>query len=645
MRTDYLKWDAESIQELLRRKLTESGLYTDQLYPGSDTKILIDLFAWTFDVLTYIMNNAAADSLFDDTQLYENLNRIVKLLSYNPHGYLTSSTQFKINANPQLDINAKTRLPDTCTIPMFTSIDTGKTDIYGNSIKYSFVEDFTFNVYTSINGTTYTSQVITPKTWPTLYNGEFKKYFTLFVSSGIPYEVFTLTGVNPNNEESPIYIDHNNFHVYVEKIDESTGERIITEYTRVDNLILEAAYNDTVYELRLNENKEYTIKFGDNIHGKKLEAGSKIHVIYLQSNGEYGKIDAGEVLINSLTLNISGFESYTEFLNVCFNGFDHFKQNYASLFINNGLFIQTCNKLQISNIDASSEPQTYETIESIKENAPSAFRIGGRLVTESDYETYIMQNYGDRIHDIWVCNNATYCTLFYQWLKKYNQLNIDIRKYYYRYADACDFNNIYLWLKSSYSGNVSDSDLSMITDDCNRIKSATVELVPCNAIETYFIPFVDHPTYKFDINETKLTADWKPPVKIVIEKKPNTYVNNEQIKEQINKIIIDYFSLNVQTLGNIINISELYKQLINLGYIESIKTVNIPEDDPYNTYSVDGLSFACFSPTPVNGKDFEIFTHVKKLQPFQFAVLYTDTLINLIEIENDDTFNVTNTGF
>ena len=59
MNTDYLKWDAESIQELLRRKLTESGLLTDQLYPGSDTSIIIDLFAWTYDVLTYILNNSS----------------------------------------------------------------------------------------------------------------------------------------------------------------------------------------------------------------------------------------------------------------------------------------------------------------------------------------------------------------------------------------------------------------------------------------------------------------------------------------------------------------------------------------------------------------------------------------------------------
>ena len=64
---DYLRWDAASIQQLLRRKLLESNIYTDQLYPGSDTKILIDLFKYiennlgvyhkTKDMLLMVMNN------------------------------------------------------------------------------------------------------------------------------------------------------------------------------------------------------------------------------------------------------------------------------------------------------------------------------------------------------------------------------------------------------------------------------------------------------------------------------------------------------------------------------------------------------------------------------------------------------------
>ena len=391
MRTDYLRYDAASLQEYLRLKLTEAGVYDGQLYPGSDTKLLMDLFAWTFEVLTYMLNNTAANSLFADTEVYENMNRLVKLLSYNPRGYLTAYSQFNIQTNPELALTTKTRLADTCTIPKFTSIDTGKTDKYGNAIKYVFTEDYTFNTYSSLanNSSKISSTVVTPQQWPLLYNGEFKKYGLVFTSTGTPNEVYTLAGLTPDIVDNPVYIDHNNFHVYVEYLDSKDGTRKVDEYNQVDNLILDAAFDDKSFELRLNENKEYTIKFGDDVHGTKLKEGSKIHVVYLRSNGEDGKIDANELTVNGITLNIEGFSNSIEFLDICFNGFDNFRANYASIFMNQGLFVQECNKLILSNINASTEPQTYEDVTSIRENAPVAFRTGNRLITEYDYKTYI----------------------------------------------------------------------------------------------------------------------------------------------------------------------------------------------------------------------------------------------------------------
>lgn len=632
MKYDYLRWDAQSIQELLRRKLLESGILTDQLYPASDVKILIDLFAWTFDVLTYILNNSAADVLFNDTQLYENMNRIVKLLSYSPHGYLTCSSPFMIKLNTNQDFDA-----DICTIPKFASIDTGKTDKYGNPIKYSFVEDFTF--------TKYNSSIVTPVTWPVLYNGEFKQFDVVFVASSIPYETFTMSGINPNDEDNPKYVDHNHFHIYIESIDEKNGKIIYTEWKQVRNLVLDGTYNDKIFELRLNENKEYTIKFGDNIHGAQLNRGDKIHIIYLQSNGEEGKIDTGEVSENVLSLDVDGFSGTDQLIDMCFEGFENFKRTYSSLFLLNGLVIQTCNKLVLTNINESTLPQGYEDVDSIRENAPNMFRLGNRLVTEGDYTTYILNNYKDRIHDIYVCNNTTYTTNFFQWLNIYGKLNIDIRKYYYRFADACDFNNIYLWMKPTYEGQITDSDLNIIVDDCNKIKSATSELVPCSAIETYFIPYVEHPEYPLKILETQLDADWNPPIKIILNKKTNTYINNEQLKEMVNNIFIDYFSLENQKLGNMVNISEIYKKIIETGYVESVQTENIPEENPNNVWVEDGLSFACYTPLIINGQDFEVFKFSKKLQPFQFAKLYSKTLLNLIEVRNEGTYNITNTGF
>jgi predicted metalloendopeptidase len=74
-----------------------------------------------------------------------------------------------------------------------------------------------------------------------------------------------------------------------------------------------------------------------------------------------------------------------------------------------------------------------------------------RGATENDYKTYILSNYKNRIHDIFVCNNTTYITLFYNWLYRYGKLNMDIRKQNYRFTDTCDFNNVYLWMKPLYN--------------------------------------------------------------------------------------------------------------------------------------------------------------------------------------------------
>lgn len=127
-------------------------------------------------------------------------------------------------------------------------------------------------------------------------------------------------------------------------------------------------------------------------------------------------------------------------------GNEKFKQIYHALFSLNGLFVSSCDKLTFTNIQESSIPSSYENSAEIKEYAPFKFRMGNRLVTISDYTQYIKNTFKNIINDIYVCNNATYTTVFYQWLLKYDKLNIDIRKNNYKYSDACDFNNIYLWM-------------------------------------------------------------------------------------------------------------------------------------------------------------------------------------------------------
>ena len=66
--------------------------------------------------------------------------------------------------------------------------------------------------------------------------------------------------LNPNIELAPVFIDHKNFHVYVETINPDDGEITYTEWKRVDNLVQESQYDSTDFELRLDENKNYTLR-------------------------------------------------------------------------------------------------------------------------------------------------------------------------------------------------------------------------------------------------------------------------------------------------------------------------------------------------------------------------------------------------
>ena len=85
--TDYLRFSAYSIKDLITRKLSDNSKFTDQIYEGSNLAILIDIVSYMYQCLMYNLNNAAAESMWSDTQIYENINRLCKFIGYNPKGW------------------------------------------------------------------------------------------------------------------------------------------------------------------------------------------------------------------------------------------------------------------------------------------------------------------------------------------------------------------------------------------------------------------------------------------------------------------------------------------------------------------------------------------------------------------------------
>ena len=118
---DYLKWDSNTLKRVITRKLSENPIFTDQVFEDSNLTTLVDVFAYMYDVLTYYLNHGASEAMFNDSQIYENLNRIVKMLGYNPTGFTASQVDcvfFSEGETEDTPVNFA-----QIVLPKYTSVD------------------------------------------------------------------------------------------------------------------------------------------------------------------------------------------------------------------------------------------------------------------------------------------------------------------------------------------------------------------------------------------------------------------------------------------------------------------------------------------------------------------------------------------
>jgi len=202
--TDFLRFSAYSIKDLITRKLSEDTKLTDQIYEGSNASILIDLIAYMYQCLVYQLNNAASESMFADTQLYKNISRLVKFIGYNPRGCNPSVLNANLISNGTANIRGY-------WIPFYSRFDTGLTDSRGKKIYFS-----TKRLQVdrdALNGDSQrtvdsTSQPIT------LYNGQWKLYSTIFTASGVENETFVLDGLQSDASKGK-FVAHNFIDIFI----------------------------------------------------------------------------------------------------------------------------------------------------------------------------------------------------------------------------------------------------------------------------------------------------------------------------------------------------------------------------------------------------------------------------------------------
>lgn len=590
----YAAFDATSLKSLMQQRLVQGGVFTDQIFEGSNFNSLLDIIAYSYNVLLFYLNKTANESIFSQAQLYENMNKIVKVLGYNPVGNQTSVLSFKAT-------NAGTLPAGIYTIPRYSYFTV-------NGLNYTFTSDAVFT-----KSTDGIEELTTLSDSNVLYQGTIIEY-PIYVANGSPFEQFVLAAVTADGANETI--DHRNIFVYVKN---NTQKWV--QWNRVDSLFLEGP-ESTSFECRLGENQRYVIKFGDNVSGRQLNEGDSIAVFYLRSDGTRGEIGANVLDGNDLFL----YNSTT--FNTIFNDIKNLYTTY--------LTPQQALTLNFTNDIASTTFGSLESSASMRQNAPNFFKTLNRLITTTDFENYIKANFSNIINDVRVVNNWSYLAEHVRYLYNIglNSPNTDSRVLYNQvaFADSCDFNNIYVYIVPKFdtpnSYRIKNNFLSTglkdnIVNSLQDVKMTTAEIIPMDPV---YIAFGVGLASNAEINNKILTPEIINQTQLVIVRNNSSYYSESEIKNQVINIIKDQFSPANTSLGQIVDITSLTTKILNIEGVDSLYTTRTVNEQ---TLRSANLAFIAFNPVYSEPtEDIQQITQNVSLSYFKIPYLYNDDTLS-----------------
>jgi len=593
----YAAFDALSLKNLIIARLNDSKVFTDQNYEGSNISAIIDIISYAYHVLLFYLNRTGAESTFTTAELYENINKIVKLIGYSPIGYQTAVLPFQCAATISLPAN-------TYTIPRYSYFT-------ANGSFYSFNKDVTF-IKTS-NDYQLLSDLSDQNL---LYQGSFTEY-PLYTATGSPFEVLTMTIVDSENQNTAI--DHFNINVYVK--DNTVVNPKWEQWNECQTLFLERP-NATVYEKRLNENLRYEIKFGNNITGKQLNPGDEVAIYYLKSAKEQGEIGPGVLNTNRLFLYST-------------NTFNKIQKDTTP--VNLKLITQDETRyLTFTNTDPSTNFVEVESADSIKVNALNTFRSQFRLITSGDFENFLSKNYSNLLASVKVVNNWDYISghLKYFFDIGVSKPNMESRVLYsqVKFADSSNSNNVYVYAVpklekinslTTRTNYLNSAQKQLIINDLQTVKLTTSEIIVNDPIYTAVDLGVRIATETLTPNTSLGTV-------LEITRNVSAKRNPEALKTEVAEIFKNYFATTRDNLGLLLSISELSNSILQVPGIDSIRTKKVTSNG--TTSFSPGISLVLYNPVyPYD--DIQIVTQDIQLPYFKYPYLNNAfSFINKIEV-------------
>ena len=226
-------------------------------------------------------------------------------------------------------VDSGTTTPETLTIPKGFTFSSNLID----SLSYNFVvlEESTV---TKSNTSFFFEDL-------EIYEGSLVSYVFNYTENSNPKSIFVL----PDNN-----IDTTTISVSVSPNVGNTSTQVYNQVTD----ILDITSTSEAYFLQESKNGNYEIYFGDGVIGKALNDGAVVTVTYLVTNGVAANQTDGFIAAAPIG-------AYSDIV--------------------------------IDVIDVASGGATRETVDSIKYSAAAQYATQNRLVTTSDYESYIKSKY------------------------------------------------------------------------------------------------------------------------------------------------------------------------------------------------------------------------------------------------------------
>lgn len=586
----YVNFDALSLKSFMIDQLNKGGHFTDQNYEGSNISSLLDVLAYYTHVLMFYLNQTSSEASFSQTTIWENMNRIVKLIDYKPTGQQTALVPINCVASSDLAVGSY-------FIKKYSYF-------LVDNIQYTFINDVNFE-----KNTTTQEDILSINDGVVLYQGAVTEY-PIYTAEGTEYETFPIVLDNLVDTRDNRFPSHGTISIYVKEKDNDTW----WEYTEVDNLYLSNS-TDRVFDVRLNENGHYEIKFGNGIFGKKLNAQDQVAAYFILSDGDKGIISKSAINGNKL------FVYNTR----------QFNTIWAD--VNNNLSEQITSSqyLTFTNPFNSTLIHSAETVENIRENVPTYLSSQLRLVTERDYEVFLKKSLPNIINDIKVVDNDRFMTeyieYFYNICVDPNKVNRVVLNQV-NFADSCDFNNVNVFCVPSftlkeeqYPEFLSNSFKTMVKGLTNDKKMIGHDVVPRDPVYVAF---------DIGFTNTNVTKDVYKDTKLLVYREKNNKVSKETLKKNVLNAITSYFDPVNMQLGQKIDISILMSDILSVSGVKSIKTQNTTDNILF-----DGISFITWNPV-FEGVDETLVNQTITLPFFKFPFLYRpESLINRIEIIDD----------